>query len=276
MKNDFLTFNEDTHQYFDPDGNEYISNSKLIASVSNPFEADKIAPFTAKKRDRVSKEQAAKFQVSQQDILNTYPEFERGITGPQVLQEWKDKNKKAIDRGNRIHKALEEYDTSRTNSKNNLIATTIVAISDFFKDYHSSENEKKLYSVTHKIAGTADKPCWRTRTRPGIVDIWDYKSNEIKYNSKYNNFLKGPVSHLEDCNFNKYCLQLSIYGVMMEEMTGCTIGQLGIIQIPEDHTKWIPIAVPYMKHEALALMAMNGQGELPLQGEMVLTEDIDW
>ena len=63
-----------------------------------------------------------------------------------------------------------------------------------------------------------------------------------------------PVSHLEDCNYNKYCLQLSSYAYLDEIEHGYHPGQLRIIFIPPtDTTKWNVIPVPYMRAEVKAL-----------------------
>mgnify|MGYP000129479403 CR=1 FL=1 len=37
---DYITFKADTHQYFDPDGNEYTCMSRVINSVKNFFDRD--------------------------------------------------------------------------------------------------------------------------------------------------------------------------------------------------------------------------------------------
>ena len=73
--------------------------------------------------------------------------------------------------------------------------------------------EHFVYLKSAGVCGQSD----RVEVIKDTVDIIDYKTNkEIKLTSFVNwegNSVKmsGPCSHLDDCNFNHYALQLSIY-----------------------------------------------------------------
>ncbi len=112
-----------------------------------------------------------------------------------------------------------------------------------------------LYSSLYRLAGTTDKPCFRTISNKSILDIFDYKTDEeIKYKSDYSDYMLGPLSHLENCNFNKHAMQLSEYALMAEEQ-GFKIGRLGIIHISKlAMDKPVLIPVNYMKAEAQAII----------------------
>ncbi len=137
----------------------------------------------------------------------------------------------------------------------------VTSVNQQFCDYSKAFNEVILHSQKYKIAGTTDKLCFRTKKIDGVVDIYDYKTNEsrgIEFENKYGDFFAPPLNHLEDCNYVKYAMQLSSYGVMAQEMFNCKIGKLAIIFIPPtDPNNWIKIPVPYMKHEAVSLMEKN-------------------
>jgi len=73
--------------------------------------------------------------------------------------------------------------------------------------------EHMVYLKSAGICGQSD----RVEVIKDTVDIVDYKTNkEIKVASFVNwegksQKMEGPLSHVDDCNFNHYALQLSIY-----------------------------------------------------------------
>jgi hypothetical protein len=73
--------------------------------------------------------------------------------------------------------------------------------------------EHFMFSEDHAICGQSDL-VYRYKN---LVDIDDYKTNkELNFRGYgYKNgeplMMRGPMKHLEDCNFNHYSLQLSIY-----------------------------------------------------------------
>jgi len=223
---DFIIFDEAKHTYKDVNGNYYASVSSLLSKASPIFPRDKIAAA-----------------ISRRD----------GITVEQVLDGWNQKRDSAISRGNVIHNALEKYDIDKT-IVDPLMGNMVVGISNLFKDYKELYSEQVCYSTKYLICGTADKKGFRGGN---IFDYSDYKTNEargIEFFSKYGKFMLDPVSHLEDCNYNKYCLQLGIYAYIDETEHGYKIGQLRIIFIPPSSSdNWHTIAVPYMREEAKAI-----------------------
>ena len=87
----------------------------------------------------------------------------------------------------------------------------------------------------------------------GQVNIFDFKTNkEIEFTSKYNKRLFHPISHLEDCNYNKYALQLSFYAYL-SELNAERIGRLALLWI-NDNDEIITYPVPYMKETIKAII----------------------
>ena len=50
-----------------------------------------------------------------------------------------------------------------------------------------------ILTIKHKQDGNTSTMCFKTNEVKGIV-----------YTDKYNKFMKGPISHLENTNYNKY------------------------------------------------------------------------
>jgi hypothetical protein len=86
-----------------------------------------------------------------------------------------------------------------------------------------------------------------------------------------------PVEHLEDCNYNHYALQLSLYALMIELWFKVKIGRLTILYISLQ-MQWTEYPVPYMRSEAMDIMKyVSGQRSLeePIQLATVVEGD-DW
>jgi succinate dehydrogenase/fumarate reductase-like Fe-S protein len=131
-----------------------------------------------------------------------------------------------------------------------------------------------IYNLPFGIAGTIDVVGIRN-CKDLIIDVEDFKSNlekGITFDTisrkgekyvHYNRYMKTPLDHLEACNYNRYCLQLSLYAFMLTEYLGGKIGRLAIrwIEMSQDgrvdFTSYIP--VPYMKTEVSKLLIEHCQ-----------------
>lgn len=242
----YVTLKKDTHQYFSADGEEYRSVSKCLGLIKEEFDREGISRNMAKGK-------AAQLGIS----VDRAQEM--------ILAEWESKKDNASDIGNHIHDNLEAYFTIGKCDSD--VMPAALSIMDLVKDHHRVYPEQVVYSKRHKIAGMIDLPTARTRSKSSPIDIFDYKTNvekgieldtrQIK-NGKFvkffSQFLLPPVDHLEACNFNIYSLQMSLYGVMVEMVTGRRIGRLGIIFIDYKTMQTTLYPVPYLKLEALAIM----------------------
>jgi ATP-dependent exoDNAse (exonuclease V) beta subunit len=180
-----ITFNSENHSYTDKDGNNYFSVSSVINNYKNKFDSD----FWAEKKA-----------------------LERGITKEEVLQEWSDKALEATTKGTNIHQLLEDY--FLLDKEHQEILKYIPVISKWKATGNSFLPEQLLYSTKYKVAGTADMLVV-TKEKTSILD---WKTNkEIKLSNKYQKML-GICSHLDDCSFNHYVLQLNLYAFLLKEM----------------------------------------------------------
>lgn len=241
-----IRFVEKTHQYFDPQNKEYRSVSKLIQTIKPKFDREEISLRMAQKKAR---EEGIPVEQAQ------------GI----ILAEWDRKRDSSSDWGNFIHNGIEDYLNTGTTHKDLLPIGKQIAsfIAPFYKYYP----EAILYDSEFGIAGQTDLTVVRQRTKNSVVDFYDYKTNEQKgiyYDSilrhqdgkikkHINKFLLEPLSHLEDCNYNHYALQLSIYAYMAERTFGIKVGRLAIIFINKQ-LKANLLPIPYLRYEVDALM----------------------
>lgn len=242
-KEELVILEPTEHRYFHREnGMEYTSLSKVRKEYKEPFNDQMIAYAVAKKRLKLNG-----YEFPDKDMLHEHQ--------VKVLKEWDDKLLKATDTGNKVDWAIAQY-FSTTEIAYPEMENMLRAIGQLMSGYKFRHSHSVVWSDTHKVAGEIDKLC--IRARGGIADYYDYKTNLYKgmqYLSKNNSFMKGPLAHLEDCNYNDVCIQLSCYALMGEMCYNLKPGKLTAVLIDTENDfrhKLIP--VPYMKHEAWALL----------------------
>jgi hypothetical protein len=257
--------NAEQHKYYDDQGNEYTSVTRLLKQFSQDADFQMIARAVAKKRNRVLGEMADSQKTTLKAIQKTRPLFQRGITQTQVLSEWDAKRDRASDIGSYIHHQLELAGTTNTHNRN----CKYINYYDWFIENHSQYKgfyEQIVYLEEPRIAGTIDFCYYRTSSR-GMVNIRDFKTNNYKLDStlideytgevkNYNRYLSEPLTHLEDCDFTKYVLQQSIYMYMLEVTIGLKPGNLGVIRMPWEKKLETPEThiMPYMRAEVIQMV----------------------
>lgn len=256
-----ITLREEDHRYFDQYGQEYISQSKFVGMFKNEFKTNERSLASAAKNLREKGE-----VYTQADVLK---EQER------LKKHWKHLGEDSSDHGNSIHKPLEYYGKGLISK---IHPTFIPLCEDIYKDHlqkYKWFNEQIFFLEDFKIAGSADLPVARTNSLKTTLDIDDFKTNKrkgIEFFSKYGNHMKGPLSHLEDCNYNHYALQISLYAYMALTTFGVKPGSLAIRYIKAEivNEKLLDYEitrypVPFMYHEIEAMLdyyaAMQEQSE---------------
>ena len=191
--------------------------------------------------------------ISMQDPSKKKEQYQN-MSQEEILAEWKRINDEANEYGTEIHEIMERY----------LLANKIyIPKNDYERNLISKFQEIDpmtkgtiypetiLFSEKHKLAGTADiiEDCG------DYFNVWDWKTNKkFKFISEYDHWLNPPVSHLSDCQYNIYALQLSIYSYMFQMETKKKVGRLGIFYYDkEEGFKLIPL--PYMGLEAAKVLS---------------------
>ena len=239
-ENDYVFFNDLEHLYLDKlSGERYISVTQLIHAYANPFNAS----FFSKYKALEALCDPDHFSLIKQGLLNTQiwkPElldklnidkkvFDEKVK--EILKSWDDTRDEACGHGSYVHELLETsfYDKTHFDLSNFGCPYVCGNYSCIKGNYHLDLDngiypEFLMSYVTPEglhIAGQAD-----LIVKSGNdIDILDWKTNkEIKrrgfYNSskKKNVCLKYPLNNIEDCNYNIYQLQLSLYAYMLQQL----------------------------------------------------------
>jgi len=84
-------------------------------------------------------------------------------------------------------------------------------------------SEVVIGSPKYMICGIADQIFWNVKAQE--FQIWDWKTNaKFRLNNDKGHFM-DPISHLEDCEYHKYSMQIALYKRIFAEETGIPIGQ---------------------------------------------------
>ena len=220
-----IKFDEASHTYTHIDTKKpFISVTTLLGKYKQPFD-----------RDGHSKRVAKREGVSQ--------EF--------VLEMWEAEKNRACSRGTNIHKVLEDYINygEVEGDWGWLCKSYDKAVERSVDSFKNILCENLLYDEDSAIAGTADL----IFEHKNEFTVGDFKTNKkFKFSSPYSERLKDPVSHLHNCEFNLYGLQLSLYAYLYELMSGKRCRKCVIFYLQDD--RFVSYHINYMKAEIEALL----------------------
>jgi hypothetical protein len=194
-----LKFTAHDHKYRSEDDMNWLSVTSLISNFKQPFDADKIAAKSAKSKK-------SKWY---------------GMTPEDIKAAWKAEALRATTLGTWYHNQREADICGLSDMERH--GTTVPVFTPIEKEgVKYSPNQKltngvypehMVYLKSAGICGQSDL----VEVINGVVHITDYKTNkEIKLEG-YTNWegisqkMSNPVAHLDDCHFNHYALQLSMY-----------------------------------------------------------------
>lgn len=181
----------------------------------------------------------------------------RGVTQQEILDEWEANKEFALDFGTKIHRYAEcIYKGLPTDEATDDKEIAYRSIIDKYVKEHPKlrlvASELVLCSPIHRLAGTADL---LLSDGKGKFFLYDWKtSKEINEFSKFKDRLLKPFEYIDDCNFNKYALQLNLYNYMLNKK-GIYPQGLYVIHVTKDGYK--EYKVPFMEEEVNALLMMR-------------------
>ena len=227
---------EETHKYVNDQypNIKYTSVTTLLGEYKNPFDEDYHAQRVANRK---------------------------GVSKESIIAEWRNLNRLANEYGTNLHKIMERFLLAPKRLYSPIDEFETKVINAFIKVCQDENlsllksdtiNAERIMSIEFNdklgIAGTSDI----IEDLPyNKFNVLDYKTNKsFNYESKYGDYLRFPVSHLGECQYNDYALQISIYGLMYERETKRKFNRGGLF-VWDKHTETFKLVpVPYMKKEA--------------------------
>lgn len=241
---------DENHTYRDETEKSYTSVTTLIGQFKNKFDTEKVSKAYSEKHN---------------------------IPQDQVKKAWLQTCVDACEKGSLLHdlmeKGLEDVDAyvkaEMNNFKSPALARDVLSSDDITK---FENNEKYLvckepiiaFSLpghNKGIAGGIDFIAEEIGTN--VVHLRDWKTNKALNRSGYNNqMMKFPVSHLPDCNYQHYVLQLSLYAFILEYGYNKTVGTLGIHHFNYLANTVQYYEVPYLRNDVCDMLAIFFHGSI--------------
>lgn len=262
-----IKFVEDGHKYTnldDADTFQWISVTKLVEQFKEPFNKEEVALKCSKGKN---------------------PKY-AGKDPKEIIAAWDKENQRATSLGSWYHAQREKATLEcNTITRDGIELPIINPLHDGKIKIAPEQNlaegiypEHLVYLRSASICGQAD----RVEIVNGRIDVYDYKtSKEIKMRGHEfwdgtRKMMIGPLRHLEDCEFNHYALQLSIYMYIIQKYNyNLEPGVLEIHHVefevesvdeygypvyaidPQGEPiikKINPIALPYLKKEVISML----------------------
>ena len=263
-----IVFNAEEHSYKSIDGAEGISWTSvttLVSSLKKPFDAKAVAA-------RVTKNKKSKWH---------------GIEPKIIEQIWQNESDRAIGLGTYYHNQRESDLCSLASIEREGVTVPVISPSGEHEGIRHAPLQKldpgvypehMVYLKSTGICGQSDL----VEVVNGKVNIIDYKTNKEIKTEGFTNWegitekMLDPISHLDDCNFNHYALQLSIYMyIILKHNPKLKPGRIFIHHIAfeqegEDQYGYpvaakdsdgnpivktvLPIAVPYLVDEVISIL----------------------
>ena len=218
-----MVFDELSHTYTKA-GKGLMPVSNFIKKFVKPFEAEKIAPGTARKE---------------------------GISIEQVRKKWEKTRVDACVNGTLVHDFAERYAIDKYGILSNLKFSSVLqhlkkgqelqpkslAVIKFWDRkpdfYVPVALELRMFCVELGIAGTAD--IILLDTRDNTLVIGDYKTNKDLFKQYKDQKLLGIFRDMNDCPYSKYKVQLSTYQILLEK-TGYKVSRRFLVWLKDDAT----------------------------------------
>ena len=164
-----------------------------------------------------------------------------GQTVAEVLADWEARGKIAIDKGNRVHKHIEE-------TLNGTIPAGVDPFLIFNERLPEMDAFDRLWEGMSQfvrpiqvewvigdfdwgLGGTVDTMMVNEHT--GLFHIWDWKTGKFDTSNLWEKLLP-PFETFDACKLNVYSLQVSMYRLIIERNTGLSLGDSYIIHLSED------------------------------------------
>jgi len=235
-----VVFTENGHTYT-IDGKPATSVTTFIGKFKKPFERDFWAHRTAQKEN-----------VELQDILD----------------KWDSISLRACNKGSKFHAFAENY------INNKILPNSIYDFdidieaynkieSHFLKFYEESKenlipisSELCVGSSKLGICGMVDQ-LYYSNTVEGLV-IFDWKTNKkLNTTNRFDNWMLDPISHLPECEFTTYSLQLSLYRYIIELETNLEIKDCYIVWFNEKNDSYKLIKCDDLRKEIMDMLDYN-------------------
>ena len=214
-RDEHISFQEEGHIYNIDNDETFVSTTTWVHQFFSKFDADKII----KKMMNSKKWQFSKYF---------------GMTANEIKIGWNENGRLASEAGTNLHEDIEDF-------YNGISVNNDSVEYRYFKNFYNEHlhlipyrTEWCIWDSELKLCGSIDM---LFDNGDGTLSIYDWKRcKEIKKSNDWGERgLSSSISHLHDCNFYHYSLQLNIYKALLEKNYGLKVTELAIVCLHPDN-----------------------------------------
>lgn len=248
-----IHFECENHKYFIDGCSDYISVTTLIKEFFPKFDSDLVIN---------------KMQKSEKWSCSPY----YGMTKEEIQKCWSDKAQSASELGTLLHNTIEDFYNRNDCDPSFGVPCTIAKEFEQFRIFyiavHSGlhltpyRTEWCVFDEDYHVAGSIDMSFIDETT--GEIHLYDWKRTPCL--KKENRFQRGfcPLSHLDDCKYNHYSLQLNIYKFILESKYDKKIAKMHLVCLHPDNQSYIMEEVFDLQKEVRAILEKNVESKFYL------------
>lgn len=231
-----IAFEEEPHLYYiDGSTDGYISATTLIHEFFDKFNPDEVID---------------KMMASPKWPNSKY----YGMTKDDIKKQWEDNGREVSEAGTQLHLDIEHFYNDIFVENQSKEFGHFLQFFDKHQHLKAYRTEWMIFDETLKLAGSVDM---LFKDDDGNYHIYDWKrSKGIK---KENKFQKGkyPLSHLDDCNFYHYSLQLNLYRKLLKLNYGIEVKSMCLVQLHPSWPSYIKYECPILEKEIDIIFAQR-------------------
>ena len=188
------------------------------------------------------------------DMYQKYRLNEDGSTATEsvlisrILQSWTDNANSASALGTKLHRSIELfYNAEPTDNKSSEFMNhfyDFVAV-QMMLDLEPFRTEWMIYSEDEQVCGSID--CIMRCKKTGKYAMFDWKRSKQIRMKGFGGKGKGPVAHLQDCNYIHYSLQLNLYKYILEKNYGIYISTMNIVVFHPNNPTFLSFEIKDMQ-----------------------------
>jgi ATP-dependent exoDNAse (exonuclease V) beta subunit len=226
-----------------------IRVTELVASLFSTFDADIVL---------------SKMSIDKKN--ERYP----NMTDDEIKTLWNNKSEGSRTQGTNMHAIIEKLLKTETSYEDVInddsYTDNIKIMTKQFENFRHSHPEWEIHSIERKITSHSKNDIMDLKLS-GIIDaiydtpdglvIVDWKCSKNINTDRYFAYANAPISHIPDCNFYKYTLQLNLYRYIAEVYENLRITGLKLVQLHNTLNDYVMYDVPDLSNEVYEILTQR-------------------
>ena len=183
---------------------------------------------------------------------------QEGLTPEELMAKWEAEACRARDLGTTMHDKIERYYLGE-DSGDDTDAYRLFRCFAAVNRLYPFRTEWRIYLEEYGIAGTLD---FLERTPDGTYNIYDWKRSRklinrfgmVEATSPFRKTGLHPISHLPDCSYYHYALQVSVYRYILEQKYGINVNKMRLGVFYPSYSGYYIVDLPYLRNEVISIL----------------------